>query len=155
MHPYCCSAPNNYCVAPISCCGAPSSCCGAPISCCGAPNGCCGAPNGCCGAPISCFSATSSCYGAPLSCYGAPRSCCGAHIVKTAVSYTLLPGFWIYMDRPIQRYHLAVSPLPCYSLTCTPYPFSGTLICTLFSLSFMVVRDHGIVCWVCNFSLYK
>ena len=38
-------------------------------------------------------------------------------IVKTAVSYTLLPGFWIYMDRPIQRYHLAVSPLPCYSVT--------------------------------------
>ena len=70
----------------------------------------------------------------------------GAYIVKTAVSYTLLPGFWIYMDGPIQRYHLAVSPLPCYSVTSTPYPFSGTLIFTLFSLSFMVVRDHGTVC---------
>ena len=41
------------------------------------------------------------------------------------------------MDRPIQRYHLAVSPLPCYSVTSTPLFFSGTLICIPFSLSFM------------------
>ena len=78
-----------------------------------------------------------------------------SNIVKTAVSYTLLPGFWIYMDRPIQRYHLAMSPLPCYSVTSTPHFFSGTLISTPFSLSVMEVRDHGIVGGVCNFPLYK
>ena len=46
----------------------------------------------------------------------------------------------------------SVSPLPCYS---TPCPFSGPPISTPFSLSSMVVKDHGIVCWVCNFPLYK